>query len=146
MVDPQLSDRQYFQMTTTFKLQSTQPDALLYTGFWFHDALHETDPEFCECDNCRFKAIQQTWADQEQRAQQHEYGLCMECGVGLDHANEFLVDRRQKCYDCFTCDKCFKDSFGDEAFVEATSWQILGIVMPQYVRFSFPPRDVVDMI
>ena len=145
MVDP--PDRQYFQMTTTTNLQFTEPAAAtLSSAVWFHDAVHETDPEFCECDDCRFKALQQAWAEKQQLAQQHEYGLCMECGVGLDHANEFLVDRRQKCYDCFTCDKCFKDCFGEEAFLEATSWQILGIEMPQYVRCSFPPRDDGDMI
>jgi hypothetical protein len=117
-------------MTTTTTTTYDNP-ALL----WFHDSTSEADHDDCNCPNCRMKELQQKWAKEEQRAQQHKWGVCMDCGVGLDDDNGFFVDRRETQCDCFTCDKCFKKFFGEEAFLEAVSWYTNGKPIPQYTRF-----------
>ena len=103
-----------YEMTTT----TTMNTAL---ALWFHDAEIE---DAAPCDA----------AEQDK---QHAWGVCLECGDGLDDESEFLVDRRQKTCECYTCDQCFVNCFGMEAFNEAVSWQTLGMARPQYARFCF---------
>ena len=91
-------------------------------ALWFHDAEIE-DGAPCEAQQ-----------------QQHAWGACVECGDGLDDESEFFVDRRQKTCECYTCDQCFVNCFGQEAFIEAVSWQTLGVARPQYTRFCFAGR------
>lgn len=120
---------------------------------WFHDATLDTnendagDSGFCECDKCWVNKLQELqelqelqrnrdeyWAEWRTRSQSHEYGLCMDCGIGLDSEDEFLIDRREKQCDCFTCDKCFETCFGKQALIEAVSWHSLGLIRPQHTR------------
>ena len=66
-----------------------------------------------------------------------QYGVCMDCGIGLDDANDFFYDRRQKQCDCFTCNKCFETTFGKDELFNAANWKTLGIQAPQYIRVSW---------
>ena len=92
----------------------------------------------CECDECCFRTRQLRWEAEAQRAEEHAYGVCMECGIGLNDANEFVIDWREKQCDCYTCDTCFGDIFGEEALVEAVSWRHdTGVARPQHTRVSF---------
>jgi hypothetical protein len=82
---------------------------------WFHDAADQDHDDI----DLRFK-----------------YGVCIDCGVGLDDANSFFYDRREKQCDCYTCDHCFEHFFGKDALFEAENWFSLGKPIPQYVRIS----------
>ena len=119
---------------------------------WFHDASGDntdnTDSDGgdpcdayganCECDECCFRTRQLRWEAEAQRAEEHAYGVCMECGIGLNDANEFVIDWREKQCDCYTCDRCFGDMFGEEALAEAVLWQHdTSVARPQYTRVSF---------
>ncbi len=126
--------------TTTTTTTTTMMDMTM--ALWFHDADLEDDAPCdaycgvnCECDECFLQTRQLRLDAEAQRAQQYAWGVCVECGVGLEDESEFLVDRRIKMCNCFTCDRCFEDCFGKEALVEAVSWQALGLAMPQYTRF-----------
>ena len=80
------------------------------------------------------------------RAQQYPYGLCVECGVGLEAETEFLVDQHDEHYETFTCDHCFQSRFGEAAFVEATTGQICGDTNPRrYTRVWATPGAVDEM-
>ena len=80
------------------------------------------------------------------RAQQYPYGLCVECGVGLEAETEFLVDHDDEHYETFTCDHCFQSRFGEAAFVEATTGQICGDTNPRrYTRVWATPGAVDEM-
>ena len=65
------------------------------------------------------------------------YGSCMECGIGLNDANEFFYDRRQKQCDCFTCNTCFETTFGKDELFNSANWKTLGIQAPQYIRVTW---------
>ena len=92
----------------------------------------------CECDECCFRTRQLRWEAEARRAEKHAYGLCMECGIGLNDVNEFLIDWREKQCDCYTCDTCFGDIFGEEELAEAVSWRHdTGVARPQHTRVSF---------
>ena len=92
----------------------------------------------CECDECCFRTRRLRWEAEARRAEEHAYGVCMECGIGLNDANEFVIDWREKQCDCYTCDTCFGDIFGEEALVEAVSWRHdTGVARPQHTRVSF---------
>ena len=78
------------------------------------------------------------------RAQQYPYGLCVECGVGLEVETEFLVDHDDEHYETFTCDLCFTSCFGEAAFVEATTGQIYNL-RPRFTRVWGIPSNVDPM-
>jgi hypothetical protein len=65
------------------------------------------------------------------------YGSCMDCGIGLNDANEFFYDRRQKQCDCFTCNTCFETTFGKDELFNSANWKTLGIQAPQYIRVTW---------
>jgi hypothetical protein len=65
------------------------------------------------------------------------YGVCMDCGIGLDDANDFFYDRREKQCDCFTCNACFEHFFGKDQLFKSANWKTLGIQAPQYIRVSW---------
>ena len=122
-------------------------------ALWFHDAVDEDEFEqentrvmtnddddddddgYC-CENCRKMDLQQQWEERQEFMQQHKYGLCIDCGVGLDYDEEFLVDRRETQCDCFTCDSCFTHFHGKDALYQAVHWKELGNPIPQFVRIS----------
>ena len=131
-------------------------------ALWFHDAAEEEDFEqetprvmsnddnvddddnddnddnddgYC-CENCRKMDLQQQWEERQEFMQQDRYGLCIDCGVGLNYDEEFLVDRRETQCDCFTCDSCFTHFHGKDALYQAVHWKELGKPIPQFVRLS----------
>lgn len=122
-------------------------------ALWFHDAAEEEDFEqetphgmtnddnvdnddgYC-CENCRKMDLQQQWEERQEFMQQDRYGLCIDCGVGLNYDEEFLVDRRETQCDCFTCDSCFTHFHGKDALYQAVHWKELGNPLPQFVRLS----------
>lgn len=124
------------------------------TALWFHDAAddndeqHETSYPCLECgDACRddycdecllFVLLRQleTREAYEEDMKNHKYGVCMDCGRGLDYEGEFLVDRRETQCDCFTCDSCFTHFHGNDALYQAVHWKQLGNPIPQFVRLS----------
>ena len=125
---------------------------MMMTALWFHDAAEEEDfeqenprvmtnddnvddDEYC-CENCRKMDLQQQWEERQEFMQQHKYGLCIDCGVGLNYDEEFLVDRRETQCDCFTCDSCFTHFHGKDALYQAVHWKELGKPIPQFVRLS----------
>lgn len=92
----------------------------------------------CECDECCFRTRQLRWEAEVRRAEEHAYGLCMECKIGLNDVTEFLIDWREKRCDCYTCDRCFGDMFGEEELAEAVSWRNdTGVARPQYTRIPW---------
>lgn len=116
---------------------------------WFHDAFEEEEEEDlmmdeitvsneCECDcvECRVNAYQKYWDEERARMEQFKYGVCMDCGVGLDDATSFFYDRSEQRCECYTCDKCFERFFGQDALFEAANWKTLGKPVPQYVRID----------
>jgi hypothetical protein len=120
------------------------------TALWFHDADDEYEKEektrvmtndddvddgYC-CENCRIMDLQQEWTERQEFMHQHKYGVCMDCGVGLDYDDEFLVDRRETQCDCFTCNSCFTHFHGKDALHQAVHWKELGKPIPQFVRLS----------
>ena len=70
-------------------------------------------------------------------AETHLYGVCMDCGIGLDDANDFFYDRREKQCDCFTCNACFEHFFGKDQLFKSANWRVIGIQPPQYIRVSW---------
>jgi len=127
---------------------------MITAALWFHDAAEEeedfeqenprvmtndndndNDDAYC-CENCRKMDLQQQWEERQEFMQQHKYGVCIDCGVGLDYEDEFLVDRRETQCDCFTCDSCFTQFHGNDALYQAVHWNELGKPIPQFVRLS----------
>jgi hypothetical protein len=122
-------------------------------ALWFHDAVDaeeeeeeeeeqktrapndDDDDAYC-CENCRKMDLQQEWEERQEFMQQDKYGLCIDCGVGLNYEEEFLVDRRETQCDCFTCDSCFAQFHGKDALYQAVHWKELGKPIPQFVRLS----------
>jgi hypothetical protein len=112
---------EYEMTTTTTTTTTTNVTMAMAMGLLFHDAEIEDGVPCdaycgvnCECDECCFRTRQLRWEAEVQRAhceEQYAWGTCLECGIGLDDENEFLVDRRIKMCDCFTCDKCFEKCF-----------------------------------
>jgi len=137
------------KMTTTTGMTTGMTTAL-----WFHDASadndeqHETSYPCLECgDACRddycdecllFVLLRQLENREayEEDMKNHKYGVCMDCGRGLDYEGEFLVDRRETQCDCFTCDSCFTHFHGNDALYQAVHWKQLGNPIPQFVRLS----------
>jgi len=136
------------------KKMTTTTGMMMMTALWFHDAVDEDEFEqenprvmtndddddddddgYC-CENCRKMDLQQQWEERQEFMQQHKYGLCMDCGAGLDYDDEFLVDRRETQCDCFTCDSCFTHFHGNDALYQAVHWKELGNPIPQFVRLS----------
>lgn len=137
---------------TTEKMTTTTMTMTMTTALWFHDAVDADDFEqekrvmmtnddnddgygYC-CENCRMMDLQQQWDEHLVRMQQHKYGVCIDCGVGLNYEDEFLVDRRETQCDCFTCDSCFTHFHGNDALYQAVHWAELGKPIPQFVRIS----------
>jgi hypothetical protein len=137
---------------TTEKMTTTT--MTMTTALWFHDAVdaddfeqekrvvmtnddndNDNDDGYC-CENCRMMDLQQQWDEHLVRMQQHKYGVCIDCGVGLNYEDEFLVDRRETQCDCFTCDSCFTHFHGNDALYQAVHWAELGKPIPQFVRIS----------
>ncbi len=136
---------------TTEKMTTTT--MTMTAALWFHDAVDADDFEqekrvvmtnddndndddgYC-CENCRMMDLQQQWDEHLVRMQQHKYGVCIDCGVGLNYEDEFLVDRRETQCDCFTCDSCFTHFHGNDALYQAVHWTELGKPIPQFVRLS----------
>jgi len=127
---------------------------MITAALWFHDAAEEeedfeqekprvmtnydnddNDDGYC-CENCRKMDLQQEWEERQEFMQQYKYGLCIDCGVGLNYEEEFLVDRRETQCDCFTCDSCFTQFHGKDALYQAVHWNELGKPIPQFVRLS----------
>lgn len=78
----------------------------------------------------------QKWDEEELRAGQHEWGLCIDCGVGLDCEDAFLTDNRDA-YGCSnTCNACFERCYGKVAFIKAVFWVLLGLERPQHTRVN----------
>jgi RNA polymerase-binding transcription factor DksA len=137
---------------TTEKMTTTT--MTMTAALWFHDAVdaddfeqekrvvmtnddndNDNDDGYC-CENCRMMDLQQQWDEHLVRMQQHKYGVCIDCGVGLNYEDEFLVDRRETQCDCFTCDSCFTHFHGNDALYQAVHWAELGKPIPQFVRIS----------
>lgn len=133
----------------------------MMTALWFHDATNDIDEQQqqqytaasypcveCGGDACRdddyceecliFELLRQmeTREAYEEELKNHRYGVCIDCGVGLDYEHEFLIDRRETQCDCFTCDLCFEHFHGAQALYDALHWQELGKPIPQFVRIS----------
>ena len=89
---------------------------------WIHDA---EEPSL---------SLQEIWDEREQRAQQHYYGLCCDCKVGLDNRDEFFVDNRDWSGTYQICNACFEKSFGKDAFQEAALAESKG-QRPQWSRW-----------
>jgi hypothetical protein len=128
---------------------------MITAALWFHDAAEEEEEAFEQekprvmtnddnddnddgycCENCRKMDLQQEWEERQEFMQQDKYGLCIDCGVGLNYEEEFLVDRRETQCDCFTCDSCFTQFHGKDALYQAVHWKELGKPIPQFVRLS----------
>jgi hypothetical protein len=78
------------------------------------------------------------------RSQSFPYGLCVECGVGLEVETDFLVDHHDEDY-AFTCNHCFQGCFGEAAFVEATTGGQIYNLRPRFTRVWGIPSDVDPM-
>ena len=128
----------------------------IITALWFHDAAYDNDEQphhdasypciecgnACHddrCDECLiFVLLRQleTREAYEEDLKNHKYGVCVDCGVGLNYETEFLVDRRETQCDSFTCDRCFDVFHGKHALYDAVHWQELGKQIPQFVRIG----------
>lgn len=131
----------------------------MMTAVWFHDAADDDYDEqqqqqhtasypcidcgnACRddyCDECLFFVLLRQLENREayeEDMKNHKYGVCIDCGVGLDYETEFLVDRRETQCDSFICDMCFDDFHGDDALYDAVHWQELGKTIPQFVRIN----------
>lgn len=74
---------------------------------WIHDADYDPAPtlrEICE--------------QREQKAANHEFGLCCDCEVGIDHREDFFVDNRDWSGTYQICNACYIRSFGIDAYHE----------------------------
>lgn len=134
------NEQEQLQMATT----------TMMTAIWFHDADEQKEEEEylmmeeitvskeseCDCVECRVNAYQKYWDEERARIQQFKYGVCCDCGVGLDDEMSFFYDRREQRCDCYTCDKCFETFFGKDALFKAANWKTLGKPVPQYVRIG----------
>ena len=115
------------------------------TALWFHDAIdqdeiptpsdYDNNEHYC-CENCRITELQEQWQEHLRLMHQYKYGLCIDCGAGLNYENEFLVDRRETQCDSFTCDACFIRFHGKDSLHEAVNWKKLGKPIPQFVRLD----------
>lgn len=124
-------------------------------AMWFHDADEQEEDriidrnvftvnddcvcmndEQCDCEKCYMLKYQKYWDEERTRMAQFKYGVCMDCGVGLDDASQFFYDRSEQRCDCYTCDKCFEQFFGQDALFEAANWKTLGKPATQYVRIG----------
>lgn len=120
------------------------------TAMWFHDAIDfeeqeqeqelmmndcDYDYDYC-CENCRLMELKQIREEFDEMMTNYKYGMCIDCGVGLNYEFEFLVDRRETQCDCFTCDSCFEHFHGKDALHEAVNWKSLGLPIPQFVRLN----------
>jgi len=99
------------------------------SSIWYHDAAadaadHEDHPSSTLSPD----------REDEGGEEAHLYGVCMDCGIGLDDVNDFFYDRREKQCDCFTCNKCFEHFFGKDELFKSANWKTLGIQAPQYIR------------
>ena len=124
----------------------------MMTAMWFHDATDDYDETTlypcivcgdacCDdyCDECLiFELLRQleTREAYEEDMKNNKYGVCIDCGLGLNYEYEFLVDRRETQCDCFTCDLCFQHFHGAQALYDAIHWQQLGKPIPQFVRLN----------
>lgn len=130
----------------------------MMTALWFHDAADDYNEQqqqqhtayypcidcgdACRddyCDECLiFVLLRQleTREAYEEDLKNHKYGVCVDCGVGLNYETEFLVDRSETQCDSFTCDLCFDDFHGKHALYDAVHWQELGKTIPQFVRIN----------
>ena len=102
------------------------PTQLNTSSMWYHDAADAADHEVHTVSNTL-----------SQGDEAHLYGACMDCGIGLDDANDFFYDRREKQCDCFTCNKCFERFFGKDELFKSANWKTLGIQAPQYIRVTW---------
>jgi hypothetical protein len=74
--------------------------------------------------------------EEERRAGQYEWGVCIDCGIGLDCESDFLTDNRDA-YGCSnTCNVCFERLYGRLAFIKAVFWVLLGLERPQHTRVN----------
>jgi hypothetical protein len=137
------NEQEQLQMTTRTTTMTTM---------WYHDAdehdedlmdeimVSNDDDEYyydeCDCVECRVNEYQKYWDEEHARMEQFKYGVCMDCGVGLDDATSFFYDRSEKRCECYTCDNCFERFFGQDALFEAANWKTLGKPVPQYVRID----------
>ena len=127
----------------------------MMTALWFHDATDNNDEQLRDasypciecgdacrddyCDECLIFVLLRQLENREayeEDMKNHKYGVCIDCGVGLDYETEFLVDRHETQCDSFTCDACFIRFHGDDALYQAVHWQELGKQMPQFVRLT----------
>ena len=135
-MDIQLDDT----TSTSVTFSSVLTGATNTTLGWYHDAsdddAHEFDDE-CTCQGCQIEGFQRKLDEECERMEQFKYGVCMDCGIGLDDANDFFYDRREKQCDCFTCNKCFECFFGKDELFKSDNWETLGIQAPQYIRVSW---------
>ena len=102
----------------------------LDTSMWYHDAADTADHEAST-------ALNTLSPGDKDEAQAHLYGVCMDCGIGLDDANDFFYDRREKQCDCFTCNNCFERFFGKDELFNSANWKTLCIQAPQYIRVTW---------
>ena len=135
---------------------------MMMPAIWFHDASDDYDEQqqqqqpqhaaasypcivcgdaCCDdyCDECLiFELLRQleTREAYEEDMKNNKYGVCIDCGLGLNYEYEFLVDRRETQCDCFTCDLCFQHFHGAQALYDAIHWQQLGKPIPQFVRLN----------
>lgn len=146
----------YIFLLTTDTKNEPRNDYPMMTALWFHDAADDYDKPShspstpcigCSvecggddyCDECLiFELLRQmeTREAYEEDLKNHRYGVCTDCGIGLDYEHEFLVDRRETQCDCFTCDLCFEHFHGAHALYDAVHWQQLGKTIPQFVRIT----------
>jgi len=94
-----------------------------------------------DCDDADAEDFELWWW---RRSQSFPYGLCVECGVGLEVETDFLVDHHDEDY-AFTCNHCFRDCFGEAAFVEATTGGQIYNLRPRFTRVWGIPSNVDPM-
>ena len=129
--------------SNTFSSSSASTGGIDTPLMWFHDVAgnddgdaHQYDDD-CTCQGCSIEGYQRKWDKERERMEQFKYGVCMDCGIGLDDANDFFYDRREKQCDCFTCNTCFEHFFGKDELFNSANWRVIGIQAPQYIRASW---------
>lgn len=127
----------------------------MMNALWFHDAADDNDEQLHDasypciecgdacrddyCDECLIFVLLRQLENREayqEDMKNHKYGVCVDCGLGLNYETEFLVDRRETQCDSFTCDACFIRFHGKDSLHEAVNWKELGKPIPQFVRLS----------
>jgi hypothetical protein len=108
----------------------------LNTSVWYHDAAADAAAAPIATANHEAPIISNTLSPDRGVTgdEAHLYGVCMDCGIGLDDPSDFFYDRREKQCDCFTCNKCFEHFFGKDELFKSANWKTLGIQAPQYIR------------